>query len=190
MISSIISSIVCITITPVHIVLTTSWRCLRFLVFQIVCIDSPVHQQIFSPSYFRKRSENDHSRKLATYLNRFVLLLQQQSRAKLEITCSEGKLNVKFAHDIGNIACNTTKNPPRYSDVVKKNVKVSQYSRLQKEELKKLRCRLKNIKLLQKMQNYKMRGLNRNLNRLKLKLKKLKKILKMPTKCLKIQIMK
>ena len=40
---------------------------------------------------------------LAPYLNRFVILLQQKAKARLKLTCNEGKLNINIHHDIGVI---------------------------------------------------------------------------------------
>ena len=69
---------------------------------------------------------------LAPYLNRFVILLRQNSVAKLEISCSNGKLNVNISHDMGLVEQATPHPPPSYKEVLKKNLKRSQINRLQK----------------------------------------------------------
>ena len=73
---------------------------------------------------------------IAPYLNRFVLLLNQNATVKLEINCKEGRVNVNMSHDLGNVAHpNPLKVPvpkPGYNEVLKKNVPPSQIYRLQK----------------------------------------------------------
>ena len=41
---------------------------------------------------------------IAPYLNRFVLLLNRNASAKLEINCKEGRVNVNMSHDLENFA--------------------------------------------------------------------------------------
>ena len=69
---------------------------------------------------------------LAPYLNRFVILLSQNSVAKLELSCSNGKLSVNISHDMGLVEQATPHPPPSYKEVLKKNLKRSQINRLQK----------------------------------------------------------
>ena len=71
---------------------------------------------------------------LAPYLNRFVILLRQNSVAKLELTCNNGKLTVNISHDMGVVEQATPKpnNPPSYNEVLKKNLNRSQTNRLQR----------------------------------------------------------
>ena len=69
---------------------------------------------------------------LAPYLNRFVILLQQKAKARLELTWNEGKLNINIHHDIGVIHEPDKTVPQSYTDVLKKNMKQSQIRRLQK----------------------------------------------------------
>ena len=74
---------------------------------------------------------------ISHYLNRFVVLLHQHSTAKVEISCEDGKLSVNLFHDLGVVEDPTPEplpNPrePLYANVLKKNVKQSQISRLQK----------------------------------------------------------
>ena len=75
---------------------------------------------------------------ISPYLNRFVAINQQKSFAKLELICSNGKVSVNFFHDLGVIEEETPKHDqdqPAYSDVLRKNVHLSQSARL-KEELR------------------------------------------------------
>ena len=72
---------------------------------------------------------------IAPYLNRFVLLFNQNATAKLDISCSEGRVSVNISHDLGAVS----KTPPthqaekqKYSDVLKKSVSPSQLRRLKK----------------------------------------------------------
>ena len=37
------------------------------------------------------------------YLNRFVILFNENATAKLELSCTEGKLNVSIFHDLGAV---------------------------------------------------------------------------------------
>ena len=71
---------------------------------------------------------------LAPYLNRFVILLRQNSVAKLELTCNNGKLTVNISHDMGVVEQATPKpnTPPSYNEVLKKNLNRSQTNRLQR----------------------------------------------------------
>ena len=73
---------------------------------------------------------------IAPYLNRFVLLLNQNASAKLEINCKEGRGNVIMSHDLRTIAhpnpLETQIPRPGYSEVLKKNLPPSQIFRLQK----------------------------------------------------------
>ena len=66
---------------------------------------------------------------LAPYLNRFVILLHQNAKAKLELSCEDGKVNVNINHDLGKVV-NTTHHAvpsnPAYNDVMKNNVSMSQ----------------------------------------------------------------
>ena len=73
---------------------------------------------------------------LAPYLNRFILLLNQNATAKLELSCTGGRVNVNMFHDLG---CHAQPLPPKnpvhrpgYSEVLKKNIPFSQVNRLQK----------------------------------------------------------
>ena len=40
---------------------------------------------------------------LNPYLNRFTLLVQQHATAKLEFSCSDGKVTVNLFHDLGGV---------------------------------------------------------------------------------------
>ena len=40
---------------------------------------------------------------LNPYLNRFTILVQQQATAKLEFSCSDGKVTVNLFHDLGSV---------------------------------------------------------------------------------------
>ena len=46
---------------------------------------------------------------ISPYLNRFVAINQQKSFAKLELSCSNGKVSVNFFHDLGVIEEETPK---------------------------------------------------------------------------------
>ena len=72
---------------------------------------------------------------IAPYLNRFVLLFNQDATAKLEIGCSGGKVSVNISHDIGAVVKTAPTYQPekqKYSDVLKKSVRPSQLKRLKK----------------------------------------------------------
>ena len=85
---------------------------------------------------------------LAPYLNRFVILLRHNSVAKLELSCSNGKLSVNISHDMGLVEQATSQPPPSYKEVLKKNLKRSQINRLQKELQKELIKQVKKLKEL------------------------------------------
>ena len=72
---------------------------------------------------------------ISPYLNRFVAINQQKSFAKLELSCANGKVTVHFFHDLGVIEEETPKSnqdQPAYSDVLMKNVHLSQSARQKK----------------------------------------------------------
>ena len=71
---------------------------------------------------------------LAPYLNRFVILLRQNSVAKLELSCNNGKLTVNISHDMGVVEQATPKanTPTSYNEVLKNNLNISQTNRLQR----------------------------------------------------------
>ena len=74
---------------------------------------------------------------ISPYLNRFVVLLHQHSTAKVELSCEDGKLSVNLFHDLGVVEDATPEpvpNPrePLYANFLKKNIKQSLLSRLQK----------------------------------------------------------
>ena len=72
---------------------------------------------------------------IAPYLNRFVLLFNENASAKLEINCSAGKVSVNISHDLGAVVKTTPKHQPeqqQYSDVLKKTIRQSQLNRLKK----------------------------------------------------------
>ena len=67
---------------------------------------------------------------LAPYLNRFILLLQQQAKARLVIACNEGKLHINITPDIGEVYETSETVPKSYTDVLNKNIRQSQLERL------------------------------------------------------------
>ena len=74
---------------------------------------------------------------ISPYLNRFVAINQQKSNARLELCCKDGKVTVNFHHDLGLVeeASPRPKSDlllPVYSDVLKKNINISQATRLQR----------------------------------------------------------
>ena len=72
---------------------------------------------------------------IAPQLNRFVLLFNKDSTAKLEIGCSGGKVSVNISHDIGAVVKTAPTYQPekqKYSDVLKNSVRSSQLKRLKK----------------------------------------------------------
>jgi hypothetical protein len=78
-------------------------------------------------------SLQDH---IAPYLNRFVILFHQNATAKLELSCTDGKVNVNIHHELGVIKQDL---PPTahvkktaYNEVLKKNMKPSQFNRLKR----------------------------------------------------------
>ena len=71
---------------------------------------------------------------IASYLNRFVLLFNQNATAKLEIGCIDGKVSVNISHDLGAVVKMAPTQKPekhQYSDGLKKKVRPSQLKRLQ-----------------------------------------------------------
>jgi hypothetical protein len=100
---------------------------------------------------------------IAPYMNRFVLLFNQNATAKLEIGCNDWKVSVNISHDLGPV----TKKAPvqkseqkQYSDVLKKTVRPSQLNRLKKKRFKKLKMiykRLKKSNMKQKMPSRSLR---------------------------------
>ena len=72
---------------------------------------------------------------LAPYLNRFVILFHQNASAKLEFSCTNGKVSVNIMPGFGVVEKTV---PPKktdqqpYNEVLKKNLKPSQNNRLQK----------------------------------------------------------
>ena len=71
---------------------------------------------------------------IAPYLNRFVLLFNQNATAKLEIGCIDGKVSVNISHELGAVVKMAPSKKPekqQYSDVLKKKVRPSQLKRLQ-----------------------------------------------------------
>ena len=70
---------------------------------------------------------------IAPYLNRFVLLFNQNATAKLEIGCIDGKVSVNISHDLGAVVKMAPTQKPekqQYSNVLKKKVSPSQLKRL------------------------------------------------------------
>ena len=72
---------------------------------------------------------------IASYLNRFVILLNQNATAKLEFSCAEGKVHVKLFHDI--VVLKQTLLPAHsfkkagYNEVLKKNLRTCQVNILE-----------------------------------------------------------
>ena len=72
---------------------------------------------------------------IAPYLNRFVLLFNQNATAKLEIGCNDGKVSVNISHDWGAVVQMAPAQKPvnqLYSAALKKTVRPSQLNRLKK----------------------------------------------------------
>ena len=73
---------------------------------------------------------------IAPYLNRFLILFNQNANAKLELSCAEGKVNVNIFHELGVIEQPLPPTPPvkkaGYNEVLKKNLKISPLKRLQR----------------------------------------------------------
>ena len=73
---------------------------------------------------------------ISPYLNRFVILFNQNATAKLELSCAEGKVNVNIFHELGAIKQPLPPTLPvkktGYNEVLKKNLKTSQLKRLQR----------------------------------------------------------
>ena len=72
---------------------------------------------------------------IAPYLNRFVIMFNQNATAKLEFSCAEGKVNVNIL-DLEAIRQPLPTTPlvtkAGYNEVLKKNLKASQLIRLQR----------------------------------------------------------
>ena len=72
----------------------------------------------------------------APYLNRFVILFNQNATEKLELSCAEGKVNVNIFHELGAIEQPLPPTPPvkkaGYNEGMNKNLKISQLKRLQR----------------------------------------------------------
>ena len=72
---------------------------------------------------------------ISPYSNRFVAINQQKLFAKLELSCADGKVTVNFFHDLGVIEEETPKpdqDQPAYSEILRKNVHLSQSARLKR----------------------------------------------------------
>ena len=72
---------------------------------------------------------------ITPYLNRFVLLFNQNATTKLEIGCTDGSVSVNICHDLGAVENKAPVQKPeqkQYSDVLKKTVRTSQLNRLKK----------------------------------------------------------
>ena len=75
---------------------------------------------------------------VALYINRIVTLINEKSTAKLEICCKAGEVNVNISHDLGVVEVPHIEQTPKktvYNDMLKKNVNVSQFNKLQKRAL-------------------------------------------------------
>ena len=73
---------------------------------------------------------------ISPYLNRFVILFSENATAKLELSCTEGKVHVNIFHDLGAPKQTLPPAPPvkkaGYNEVLKKNLKTSQLNRLKR----------------------------------------------------------
>ena len=72
---------------------------------------------------------------ISPYLNRCVSINQQKATAKLELYCKDGKLTVNLHRDFGVIeeaVPRQVDDKPAYSNILKKNVRASQLTRLQR----------------------------------------------------------
>ena len=71
---------------------------------------------------------------ISPYLNKFVILFNENVTAKLELSCTEGKVNINIFHDLGAVNKSLPETPPgkrtAYNEVLKKNIKPSQLNRL------------------------------------------------------------
>ena len=68
------------------------------------------------------------------YISRFVTLIHLKSTAKLEFSRKDGKVTVNICHDLGEVEETNLKQNTEissYMDVLKDNVKPSQFHRLQ-----------------------------------------------------------
>ena len=86
---------------------------------------------------------------LAPYLNRFVFLHQLNASAKLELICEQGKLTVNIKHELGEVeqaSLHVTSKAPLYKNVLKKNVPISQFNRLQKRAIARAEEAIKETK--------------------------------------------
>ena len=67
---------------------------------------------------------------IVSYLNRFVILFNQNATAKLEFSCGEGKVTVNIFHELGAIKQPLPPTPlvkkVGYDEVLKKNLKAAQ----------------------------------------------------------------
>ena len=74
---------------------------------------------------------------ISSYLNKFVALVSQKADAKLGLICKGGHVTVNIVHDLGivedTIIPSGTK--PTYTDILKKNVNLSQVNRLHRRSL-------------------------------------------------------
>ena len=72
---------------------------------------------------------------IAPYLNRLVLLFNQNATAKLEIGCSKGRVSVNISQDLGALSKTPATHQAekqKFSDVLKKSVSPSKLRRLKK----------------------------------------------------------
>ena len=72
---------------------------------------------------------------ISPYLNRFVSINQQKANAQLELCCKDWKVPIHLHHDFGVIeeaAPRQVDDKPAYSNILMKNVRTSQLTRLQR----------------------------------------------------------
>ena len=74
---------------------------------------------------------------ISSYLNKFVALVNHKSDAKLELICKGGHVTVNILHDLGVVeeTINPSETKPTYTDILKKNVSLSQVNRLYRRSL-------------------------------------------------------
>ena len=90
---------------------------------------------------------------ISPYLNRFVALVKNRAIAKLELHCKNGSITVNISHELGEVeeTVPETIAKPSYTDILKRNVNVTQQKRLQRRAVARAEEALKSTKEQQKI---------------------------------------
>ena len=90
---------------------------------------------------------------ISPYLNRLVALVKNRANAKLELHCKDGRITVNISHELGEVEETVPETivKPSYTDILKRNVNVTQQKRLQRRAVARAEEALKSTKEQQKI---------------------------------------